>query len=293
MVDVFGDARLRELTLLSELDRASPKMMVSEYGPQRDMLASLVERGFVLGRSIAWGHEEALLGTSGIRGESALERMIQRIRVLTLSLVLGGNEVTMYITHEGRLRLAELRETLKSNRNREPFGILWDGRHFETDVRIALLGARPESAICITYLDLNGLKKVNDEFGHDAGNVAIRAYFDAIGAALESRGEAYRVGGDEVIAIIHDNKDSVLKILKKACLLLMSERLQHQDRELPSLSISVGIAIAIDPGVVPDDLRRRADMAMYRAKATTRQDGTRPSAIAVDGDDKIISILKP
>lgn len=294
MANSFGDARLRELTLLSEVNETSYKTMFTEFGPEREMVASLVERGFLLGRIIAWQHRESpprLSGGLGIAGQSDLEQMIQRIRVDTLSQVLGGLQVELHLTHLGRLRLAELRETLtRSNRIREPFGVLWDGRHFDQDLRIALLDTRTDSPITVAFLDLNGLGTVNNQFGHDAGDVAIRAYFAAISAGLETTGDAYRVGGDEVTVVISETVDEAVEVLKRVCLLLMQERLHYDQLELPTLSISVGITTATDPRGNPADLREKADKAMYRAKEHTRHEKPRPSTIASDCEERIIVV---
>jgi hypothetical protein len=48
----------------------------------------------------------------------------------------GGRDVTLQITHSGRVRMAELRE-FRSAKLREQYEILWDGRYFDTDLRIA------------------------------------------------------------------------------------------------------------------------------------------------------------
>lgn len=49
---------------------------------------------------------------------------------------------------------------------------------------------------------MNGLKVINDTLGHDAGDEAVRTYFGVIAAVIAEVGEAYRVGGDEVVIVL-------------------------------------------------------------------------------------------
>ena len=109
---------------------------------------------------------------------------------------------TLFMTHRRRVRLSELVQALRSGREREPFGILWDGRHATVDLEIMLLDASAQSPVSIVYMDMNGLKQLNDTHGHDAGNRGLRAYFEAVSAALADVGQAYRLGGDEVLALL-------------------------------------------------------------------------------------------
>lgn len=55
----------------------------------------------------------------------------------------------------------------------------------------------------VVMMDLNGLKGVNDNYGHDAGDEFIRGAGDCISNALGSLGRVYRTGGDEFIAVLH------------------------------------------------------------------------------------------
>jgi diguanylate cyclase (GGDEF)-like protein len=208
---------------------------------------------------------------------------------VTLSKVLGGREVSLQITHSGRVRMAELRQTLRSAKLRDGFGILWDGRHFDVDLRIALLDASERTPVAVAYLDLNaGLKAANDKMGHDAGDVAIQAYFQDVNSALADRGDAYRLGGDEVGVIIPAcPREEVIKIIRRACLLLQREHLQFDGKELPAVSIAAGLVVNTTPAVGAEQLRRAAEMSMYKAKEFTKGQSSRPSSWNVSGEDAV------
>ena len=279
------DARLTELEMLSRIERQGALSIGPLHGAERELVAFLALRGYVNDLDIPWQH--GAIG-GGLPGESKLERQLHQWRIDSLSQILGGQPVLLRITHAGRVRMAELSEAFRSARIREPFGILWDGRHFDPDLRIQLLNASVQVPLAVAYMDLNGMKNVNDTHGHDAGDLVMRAYFNSLSTVLADKADAYRLGGDEVGVILPSlSKVEAVTILKKVCVLLMSERLRHRDSELPRVSIAIGMVITSDPSSSVLDLRQKADKHMYRAKVFTKDRPSRPSSLAIDGDDNI------
>src|SRR5262249_48286806 len=150
--------------------------------------------------------------------------------------------------------------------------ILWDIRHWERDVQIAILEARQTSPLAIGYLDMNGLKQINDRLGHDAGDLALRTYFEAIASILDDSGQAYRLSGgaDEVlVALPNHDVNAAAQIVRLACTKLMNERL-WPTRPDALLSIAAGIVTCTDPGSSPTELRSAADEEQQRAKLRSR-----------------------
>jgi diguanylate cyclase (GGDEF)-like protein len=287
MADRFGDARIEELKLLAEIDRTGGVTLQPERGPKWDMVFFLVYERFATSFNMPWTAPSALIGTLPL--ESDLERHIHSCWAKSVSDVLEARQgVRLELTHKGRVRLSELRQAFRTGKDREPFGILWDGRHLENDLQIAILDAGESTPLSVGFLDMNGLKPINDTNGHEAGSQALLAYFHAVATALADKAEAYRVGGDEVIAVLpsHGMEDAKSR-LRKACLLLMKEEIGNK---LPHVSLSVGLVTTTDPKAKHTELRDRADKAMYRAKDETKKTAPRPSAIAeADGAISIIS----
>lgn len=281
------DARLTELELLARMEREGGVHIGPLGGAERDLAVFLVVQGYVNSWDIPWQQPQGLL-SSGMPGESQLERLVHQRKIETLSKVMGSQAVSLRIAHAGRLRMAELTQELRTGKIREAFGILWDGRHFERDLRIQLLGASAQSSLALAYMDLNGMKNVNDNIGHIAGDVVLRAYFDSIAASLGDQGDAYRLGGDEVGVILSGTTlAGAEKIVRQASVLLMNERLREGDRDIPKVSVAAGIVIADGPDHTIEALRRAADDAMYRAKEFTAGREPRPSSLAVEGEGKI------
>ena len=274
MATNFGDARLEEFKLLSELARVpsfnEPPSRERTY--RRDLVAYLIDSRYV----------NDLVKDALTSGESDMART--RI----LYELFSGQEVRLTITHRGRVRLSELSQQLKIGRIREPMGVLIDGRHIDNDLQMAIYLASADAPLSIVFSDMNGMKAINDTFSHAAGDAALRAYFDAIASAVQNQGEAYRRGGDEVVTLLPAKDAAAAENLFEAvCRMTSSEPIRHGEETLPHLSLSVGIVTV--RGVGSDSaasILERADKEMYRAKQETRTD-PRPSAIAIEGDARV------
>ena len=114
--------------------------------------------------------------------------------------------------------------------------------------------------------DLDHFKRVNDEFGHAAGDAVLQDVAYTMRAALRAGDSIYRVGGEEILVMLPGaGHEDAMEI---------AERLRAEVRERQpvgiEVSVSIGVAVA-EPGLVDcDDLLARADAALYAAKASGR-----------------------
>ena len=139
----------------------------------------------------------------------------------------------------------------------------------------------------VAYLDLNGMKTVNDSYGHNAGDVVLTAYFHAIKTGLGVNGEAYRKGGDEAIIIFYNcSAEDAKKTIERICSLLMNDVLKYEERLLPKASIAAGVVVST-ANIGAKSLREQADKEMYRAKEFAKGKNPRPSSLAIRGDETI------
>jgi diguanylate cyclase (GGDEF)-like protein len=138
----------------------------------------------------------------------------------------------------------------------------------------------------VAYMDMNGLKVLNDQHDHDAGDRGLRMYFRAVVSALGDEGEAYRLGGDEVLAIVpRSDSAKTARLIEGACL-----RLMHDSLDAPPkirLSISAGVVAATDPLARPAAVRKDADLEQKRAKDASRRADPQGSVITVAGVERL------
>jgi diguanylate cyclase (GGDEF)-like protein len=139
---------------------------------------------------------------------------------------------------------------------------------------------RDGSAVAVLYLDLEGFKAVNDEFGHEAGDRLLVAVAGRIKGNLRESDTAARLGGDEFVVVLEGvgGEGEVLALSERIGRAL-AEPFSVGDTER-TLTASVGMALSTHPHERPDDLLRKADLAMYRSKKGEGKAPTNPSSPA-------------
>lgn len=139
-------------------------------------------------------------------------------------------------------------------------------RHFHELGTLALREDAPGSSALMMF-DIDHFKRLNDRFGHAAGDRALRRVAESVQETLRAQDIAGRHGGDEFVLLlrhtrVHDAGGVAARIVA---------RLQGQAEmtTLPLLSLSFGM-VQLCPGESIDEALRRADQALYEAKRQGR-----------------------
>lgn len=125
--------------------------------------------------------------------------------------------------------------------------------------------ARYAEPLALLLVDLDNLKTLNDQYGHDAGNAALRAMGDVFREELREVDFAARYGGDEFVALLPHQTAAEARVVAER----LRERLATRPWPWPQpLTLSIGIAAM--EGTIhvqePAGLLSAADSALYRAK---------------------------
>jgi diguanylate cyclase (GGDEF)-like protein len=151
----------------------------------------------------------------------------------------------------------------------DPLTGLPNRRQFDAAVADAF-AAPPgvDRAHAVLLLDLNGFKRVNDVFGHPAGDSVLRVVASRLAAVMRGSGDLVsRLGGDEFgILATHvrspeDASNIALRVIAALNEPVMLDETTH------NLGVGIGIALFPRDGGTPAEVVRRADVALYRAKA--------------------------
>lgn len=124
--------------------------------------------------------------------------------------------------------------------------------------------------MAVLFLDLDKFKEVNDHYGHAEGDQVLREATQRITARIRETDMASRIGGDEFVLVLTrlQSKTEAENIAQDLLQILaepyVTKRASHR------LSASIGISLAPLHGDNVEDLMRRADAAMYRAKKLGR-----------------------
>lgn len=127
---------------------------------------------------------------------------------------------------------------------------------------------RRQTRVAVAFIDLDGFKRVNDENGHAAGDALLVEVANRMLSLLRAGDTVARLGGDEFVMLLTDLQpsDDGVKHVERI-MIALSEPVRYQGNDLRVTS-SVGIVHYPDAGdVTGDELMRRADKAMYAAKA--------------------------
>jgi two-component system cell cycle response regulator len=139
---------------------------------------------------------------------------------------------------------------------------------FRDRVARAILRGRRDGDVCaVLFVDLDGFKRINDTFGHDAGDDVLRGVARRMRTALRTTDVAARYGGDEFVVLLPS-------LRRPEDALIVAEKLRSaiaQPRTVAGRELSVGasIGIALHPrdGADVDGLLLFADAAMYAKKS--------------------------
>ncbi len=179
-----------------------------------------------------------------------------------LLLVSGRNMVNRAKADEAAARRLAMCDRLSGLLNRSGF--------FAALGELVAEGQQRELHVLLLYLDLDGFKEVNDAYGHGTGDQLIRGVAAGLEALVGPDAVLARVGGDEfAVALLTFAAQTAADTLSDRILGFFDEPFVIGER-VATIGTSIGIAVSPRGHVPGEELVRRADMAMYRAKETGR-----------------------
>jgi diguanylate cyclase (GGDEF)-like protein len=141
-----------------------------------------------------------------------------------------------------------------------------------------LRSAAPGGAYAVLMADMDRLKHVNDSWGHEAGNKAIRTAAEAIQRAVRSSDVAARYGGDEFTVFLPEATPEVAESVAQRIRNIVYQSLFQAGGRLQRVTVSVGVGCYPRDGRTAEAILAAADKRMYRDKSLRRErGGTTPS----------------
>lgn len=129
---------------------------------------------------------------------------------------------------------------------------------------------RLKQKLAILYVDLDKFKDINDRLGHDAGDEVLKMVARRLKENVRDADTVARIGGDEFIVLIDSFQD--IDDVKKIAQKLNASMQQSIHWKMQELFVTSSIGISILPGDTedPEELVKKADMAMYKSKGMGR-----------------------
>lgn len=221
------------------------------------------------------GDSLPLMSTSGVRlgtinwqprvsGTDAMQRArMPVVAVLSLLFVVMGFLVATIWTMLSALRRDE--EAARHAARHDPLSDLPNRASFHQFLDAAFAG--DSGGIAVLFADLDGFKEVNDTHGHDVGDRLIRAAAAGFSALVDGEGRLARLGGDEFAVVIVGERAAARALaIGESFVALLADAFDFEGRTV-KVGCSVGIAENDGEDLTAGELVRRADVAMYAAKA--------------------------
>ena len=177
-------------------------------------------------------------------------------------LSLFANQVEMAIT------IANLFETIRKEAVTDGLTELYNRRYFNEELRKeADRAKRLNQPFTIISLDLDYLKKINDTYGHAAGDIAIKAIADVMKKNARSIDIPARLGGEEFCILLPgiDSKGGMIAAER-----IRSAIESYEVDEIGKITASIGVGTYPEHSQNLDELLEMTDQAMYRSKINGR-----------------------
>jgi diguanylate cyclase (GGDEF)-like protein/PAS domain S-box-containing protein len=217
------------------------------------------------------GGRAQLLGQSGANTQvDPIEIEWKRKDHTTLKVRLSGREVlseqreleAYEIIAEDVTRQRELEDHLRRQAASDSLTGLANYRHL-VDVLDAEIkrSNRTNREFALLFFDMDGLKRINDRYGHMVGGQALCRLADVLSSCCRGIDTPARFGGDEFAVVLPEtNAGKALQVARRIC-----ESVAN-DGNGPKLSVSVGVAVYPQDGDTIEKLLREADSALYSMK---------------------------
>ena len=132
----------------------------------------------------------------------------------------------------------------------------------ETEIKRS---SRTDRSFAVVLMDLDGLKTINDRFGHLVGSLALRRVAETLLGSCRGIDTAARFGGDEFALVLPETGDAAAWHVARR----IADRVAR-DGEQPVISVSVGVAVHPRDGASLEGLLNAADRSLYDAKSRQR-----------------------
>ena len=203
----------------------------------------------------------AIWGT--LRGYGPFARPLFNESLLLLQAFQGVSAVITLVLAAAVAERTEAEDRLRRLAVSDPLTGLSNYRQLAhaLDVEIRR-SSRTDRPFAVVLMDLDGLKKINDRYGHLVGSLALRRVAETLLGSCRGIDTAARFGGDEFALVLPETGDSAAWHVARR----VADRVAR-DGEQPPLSVSAGVAVHPRDGATLEALLNAADRSLYDTKA--------------------------
>ena len=229
------------------------------FGPREVATAACLLAGFAV-----WGTGHGFGAFAQESHNLSLLLMQAFLGIVAITTLAVAAEVSEHRHYEERVRNLALNDPLTGLANYRQIV-----EALETEIKRY---GRTERRFVLLLLDLDGLKKINDAYGHIVGSRALCRLADMLRLYSREMDTAGRYGGDEFMLILPETDAEAARLVAQR----ISKRLS-EDGEEPKLFVSIGTAVYPDDGETLNEILGAADRDLYREKGVPKRRSLLPS----------------
>ncbi len=239
------------LQRLADALRATGSLLIDDVGDRPDLARWLTPgtRTLMVAGKVANDELAVALAVTSDRPAAFGERDAAFLEGLLDITVVAIRNANLY----EEVRFAAERDALTGLRNRRLF---WSTLHEALD------DASRRRPLALAIVDIDDFKQVNDQHGHDVGDRALRHVAVRLEGGIRETDSAFRIGGEEFVLVMpNTSADGARTVLGR-----IAQSVKRSRLDLPTLTVSAGVAVAPHDAVTADELFSAGDAALYRAK---------------------------
>lgn len=224
--------------------------------------------------------------------------MISQGEVIGLLVISGSSDSSEMPDRDVSITLAEqlglaisnvlLRDTLRQQSTVDPLTGLYNRRHFDDTLRRELVRAqRNETSCSVVMVDLDHFKRINDTYGHDAGDLVLKAASQKILGRVRASDVVCRYGGEEIVLLLPEcTAEAAAKCAENIRQSFAEISIHHLHQHISGVTASFGVASYPTHADQIDELLKAADRALYAAKNA----GRNQVVIAEPYSEKVVAL---
>ena len=258
-----------KISRLKAIEKILTDKVVSEFKKEKDFLLPFAykKKNYIAIFHVLCNIAGEQVGYIVSFQESPFFKQIYRHKEINHALLLGLNFFGALLFFLFLKKERDIKEVLQVKSNYDPLTNLLNRRGFEIAYEaLSRTNERDQSSFSLLYMDIDFFKKINDNYGHDVGDLVLKYLAEFLRSSLRSSDIVARWGGEEFVILLNDAYAAKAKNIAEK-LRLMIEENTHED--LPHFTVSIGVAqVRVD--IDFDTVLKHADEALYKAKESGR-----------------------
>lgn len=203
------------------------------------------------------------LGVMHISRESTMDEFDDNDRKIATSL---AEQVALSVAN------LQLRENLRDQAIKDSLTGLYNRRYFSETIEKEIARAQKmKMPLALLILDIDHFKKLNDSFGHDAGDAALREFGILLNDIVTAENIACRIGGEEFVLMLTDtDEQQAIEFSHHLLANIRQLKIINNGTSIGQITASIGVALSPKDSTQADVLVSLADKALYQAKNNGR-----------------------